>query len=126
MVERVKIVIPHRLPSLNEVIGANRANKYAGAKLKKETQILIEHHIKMQDIGKFEKVRIDIDWYEPNKNRDFDNISSAKKFILDAMVKCGVIPNDGWKNLAPSFVECFHIDKDKPRVEVYLTDMIGE
>jgi Holliday junction resolvase RusA-like endonuclease len=123
MVERVKLVIPHRLPSLNEVIGANRGNKYAGAKLKKQTQTMIEHHIKLQDIGKFEKVRIDIDWYEPNKKRDFDNISSAKKFILDAMVSCGMIPNDGWKNLAPSFVECFYLDKDNPRVEVHITDM---
>jgi len=95
MVERYKIEIPHRLPSLNEVISANRRNKYAGAKLKKETQKLIEHYVKLQCKKKFARIRVNIDWYEPNKKRDFDNIASAKKFILDALVKCGVVPNDG-------------------------------
>ncbi len=123
MAEYIKLVIPHRLPSLNEVIGANRSNKYAGAKLKKETQGLIEHHIKLQDIGEFDKIRISIDWYEPNKKRDFDNIASAKKFILDAMVKCNVIPNDGWKNIDPLMLDKFHVDKEEPRVEVHILDM---
>jgi uncharacterized protein involved in tellurium resistance len=124
MVERLKIVIPHRLPSLNEVIGANRSNKYAGAKMKKQTQALIQQYIKAQCKEKFEKIRIEIEWYEPNKKRDFDNIASAKKFILDALVKCDVIPNDGWKNVAPSFIDCFYLDKDNPRVEIYITDMM--
>jgi len=126
MDQRVKIVIPHRLPSLNEVINSNRSSKYAGARQKKTNQALIEHYVKMQCKEKFDKILVEIDWYEPNKKRDFDNISSAKKFILDALVKCEVIPNDGWENIDPSFRDVFYYDKENPRVVVYLTDMIGE
>lgn len=124
MKERIKIVIQGKLPSLNEVVGANRSNKYAGASLKKATEKRIMIAIKKQCRSKFTKVRIDIEWYEQNRKRDFDNVSSAKKFILDALVKCEVIPNDGWKNIAPVFIDCFYYDKENPRVEVYLTDMM--
>ena len=124
MDRQIQIVIPHRLPSLNEVINANRSNKYAGAKQKKTNQRLIEHYVKMQCKEKFDKIRVEIDWYEPNKKRDFDNISSAKKFILDALVECEVIPNDGWENIDPSFRDTFYHDKDNPRVEIFITEVV--
>lgn len=36
-------------------------------------------------------------WIEKNNRRDADNISFATKFIQDAMVACGVFPDDSRK-----------------------------
>lgn len=37
------------------------------------------------------------EWHERTKKRDADNIASAKKFILDALVKSGVLADDSRK-----------------------------
>ncbi len=120
----IKIVIDGRLDGLNELINANRRNKYAGAKLKRDNESIITNYIKTQCNVKFERVRISIDWYEKNKRRDFDNIASAKKYILDALVKCEVIPNDGWKNIYPEFTDRFFHDKENPRIEVVIEEVV--
>lgn len=40
---------------------------------------------------------IRFEWHEKTKRRDADNIASAKKFILDALVKKGVLTDDSRK-----------------------------
>ena len=37
------------------------------------------------------------EWHEKTKKRDYDNIAFAKKFILDALVKNGVLVDDSRK-----------------------------
>lgn len=37
------------------------------------------------------------EWHERTKRRDADNIASAKKYILDALVKNGVLADDSRK-----------------------------
>lgn len=118
----MKITIDGRLDGLNELVNANRRNKYAGAKLKRDNESIIMNYIKIQCTESFERVKISIDWYEPNKRRDFDNIASAKKYILDSLVKCGVIPNDGWKNIHPEFIDRFFLDKENPRIEIFIEE----
>ena len=118
--KNIRIVIPGRLPGLNEVNNANRSNRYVGAKLKKETDEMLQLYIKNQCKYRFNKITISFVWYEPNRKRDFDNICSAKKFILDALVKCEVIPNDGWKQLEPIMCDEFAVDKVNPRVEFFI------
>lgn len=83
--------IPFRLPSLNEYINVCRNNRYGGAKWKREWEDKIIPFLDGQYYG---NVTISFKWYEPNKRRDVDNIASAKKFVLDAMQKKGVVRND--------------------------------
>lgn len=59
-------------------------------------------------------------WYCPNKRKDPDNISFAKKFILDGLQVAGVIENDGWKQIA-GFSDAFYLDKQNPRVELTIS-----
>lgn len=92
-------IIPARLPGLNELISANRANRYKGAALKKETDTLIRFVIRAA-------VRKGICWpvtlpaavhlhfQERNRRRDLDNVFSSAKFILDAMKAEGLIKDD--------------------------------
>lgn len=98
--------IPFRLPSLNEVNAANRNNRFAGAKLKRETDEALALVIKAT---RMKPVRlpciVHMTFEEPNRRRDVDNVESAKKFILDALVKSGVLQNDTPRHVigSPSF-----------------------
>ena len=118
------LTIPGTLPGLNDYTKSSRTNKYAAAQMKKDTQQFIAYCI-MQQLRSvcFEKpVRIAFTWHEPNRKRDKDNIAFAKKFIFDALVESGVIPNDGWKNI-DSFSDSFKVDAQNPRVEVEITEV---
>lgn len=113
-----------RLSGLNEYVLACRTNKYAGAKLKKNNEGLVKGGIfhKLQGVKFSGKVHIKYKWYEANKKRDLDNIAFAKKFIQDALVECGVLAGDGWKNIT-SFSDEFFVDKNNPRIEVTISEV---
>lgn len=68
------------------------------------------------------RVKVGITWYCKNQKIDPDNLSFAKKFVIDGLVAAGVIDNDGWKNIL-GFEDRFEVDKVNPRVEIML---IGE
>lgn len=91
----MEFIIKEKLPSLNETISVNRANRYAGAKLKKDIETSIGWAIKAAALKPITNpCVINIEWHEATKRRDVDNIQSSQKFILDAMVKCGILKND--------------------------------
>lgn len=114
--------IPGRLVGLNEYINDCRRNKYAAAKIKKETQTVICLEIKRQKIKKYDSpIDVQIIWIEPNMKRDKDNISFAKKFILDSLVNMGIIQDDGWKCIN-NLSDKFYVNKREPRIVVILDD----
>ena len=120
-------IIEEKLPSLNEVIGKNRANKMMGAKLKKDVQSRILTYMQIAHVmGHLEpqekQCTISITWHEKSKRRDVDNIQSAQKFILDAMVEGGILKDDSRKYVA----QIYHhiVDGDRDYVEVYINDAI--
>lgn len=114
-----KLIIPGKLPGLNEYIKALNTNRYSGAGMKKEFTELVYWKAKQQKIGKCKPVEIIFTWYEPNQKRDKDNVAFAKKFILDGLVKAGVLDGDGWKGYG-DFDDRFEVDRLEPRVEVEL------
>ncbi len=114
-----KFVIPFRLDGLNEYTRKNRSNKYAGHKTKLYNESFVYYSIreaKLQKITKY-PVELKITWYEPNLRRDVDNITFAVKFILDALVKQGILENDSQKYVNKISHEVL-VDKNKARVEV--------
>jgi Holliday junction resolvase RusA-like endonuclease len=107
---KVKCEIPLKLPSLNEYIYECRKNKYAGGKMKKEVQNDIS--IFIQRLPQFEKpIKINFTWIEGNKRRDLDNVAFAKKFILDALVKCGKLKDDNRKCVT-AFTDSFSYGRE--------------
>lgn len=107
-----------RLPSLNDYITANRTNPHAGNKFKKDVDKSIGWRIKQaKDAGnltpKEEPVDILIDFYEPNRRRDVDNIQSSTKYILDALVQQGILKNDGRKWVHQVYHRVFDIPKQR-------------
>ena len=116
-------VIQQRLPSLNELINADRINKYAGAKLKRETEEIIGQYINVARYrGQIKPVDypviLDIKWHERTKKRDVDNVQSGVKMILDALQKQGILINDSRRYVK----QIFHtiVDDDRDYVEILL------
>ena len=64
-------------------------------------------------------VKLKFVWYEPNSRKDCDNVSFAKKFILDALVEAGVLENDDPRHVG-NFADYFKVNRDDPRVIVVL------
>ena len=115
--------IPGRLEGLNAYTNAQRTNPFVGAKMKKEQTRLIALSDDVRNAVPIPDdaypVTVKIDWYEPNKRRDPDNIVSAKKYILDGLQEAGIIRNDGWSEIG-GFTEMVYLSKDNPRVEITL------
>lgn len=106
------LILNYKFPSLNDYTNKCRANKYAGASMKKELTDLVTLECKRQKLPKIDgKVNIHFKWIEKNKKRDMDNICSAKKFALDGLVNAGVIVNDTWEYIN-GFKDTFELGKE--------------
>ena len=111
------------LPGLNDYIAAINAHRFKGNKMKQDSQDVIGWAIAQHHIKKVTQAYFVFNWYEKNKKRDLDNVAFAKKMCLDALVKMGVLPNDGWGNVL-GFEDHFFVDKDRPGVEVIIREPI--
>lgn len=117
----VTITISGRLDGLNEMIHANRTNKYKGAQVKKDNEKRVIEAVKEQSIQPIRKypLRAVFKWYEPNKRRDWDNVISAQKYVLDGLQKAHIIEGDSQKHIA-SIQHFQYIDANNPRIELAL------
>lgn len=110
--------IPFKLPSLNDYINACRTNPYKAAGFKKRT----EREITACFAGLRPVKRpciVEMRFWEPDMRRDVDNVESAKKYILDALVARGILQGDSpkWVKAVPSYTEY-----KGNRVEVFLRE----
>lgn len=119
----MRFIIPGRLDGLNEYTKANRAHAYKGDEMKRVNETIIIYAIRqarLQKVSSF-PAALKITWYEPNAKRDVDNICFATKFIQDALVKEGIIPNDSQKYINKVEHEV-SVDKNNPRIEVEILE----
>ena len=122
-----KFVFYGNLPGLNDYLRAERSfknNHSRGNDMKQKYQADIMAAIRKQlkRIRIEKPVRIEYFFYEPTKRRDLDNIAAVgHKFIQDALVKSGVLKNDGWENII-GFSDKFAIDRKNPRIEVIIVE----
>lgn len=126
MIKINTFTIKQKLPSLNDTLRYNRTNMYMGAKFKKEVEEVIGWSIRQALTSKTlhrveTPVIVKICWHEKTIKRDADNIQSSVKFILDALVKKGVLVDDSRK-----YVKQIHheiIDDTKNYVVVELVEI---
>lgn len=85
-------VVNGKLATLNDHDAANRSNKFYGAKMKEEMTDLVAWQVK-QGIKISHPCYVIFTWLYSGRH-DFDNIAFAKKYVLDGMVKAGILPND--------------------------------
>ncbi len=116
------------LPGLNDYLKAERSfsRKHScGNDMKQKYQHYISGEIRntLKRLKIEKKVLLHYLYYEPTKRRDLDNIAAtAHKFTQDALVKCGVLENDGWNNVC-GFTDRFFVDKENPRIEVTIQEV---
>lgn len=110
-----KFKIQGRMQGLNDYVKDNRGakGKFIGNKMKQfQTNDVAEQIKALGDFPKFdEPVYVLFHWVEINSRRDPDNFIFAKKFVLDGMVKAGMLPNDGMKNIE-GFQDTWEVDPD--------------
>lgn len=116
--------IPGRLPSLNQQF---RVPKYRfGRSRERQAQKrYVAGWILASGVPKFEApVDVRIRWIEKDRRRDYDNISSGAKIVLDALVATARIPSDSRRWVWPVVHE-FEIDPKSPRIEVTIEEHKG-
>jgi len=123
-----RFVIQGRLPSLNDYINACRSHWSKGARFKEDTETAIIWAIRSaRNKGECrpvtKPVRISFFWHEHGKARDVDNIYSAKKYILDAMQKAGIIENDDRKHVVDVDDHILEAPAGKDCVAVYIHEV---
>lgn len=119
-----RLVIPGRLPGLNEYIDAERNNRYLAAKLKREAEaaVLWAARKSLRGWSAQKPVVMRYLWVERNRRRDKDNISGyGRKVIQDALVQGGYLKNDGWGQIE-GFSDAFAVDARRPRIEVLILE----
>lgn len=115
-----KLIIGGSLPSLNEYIKAINSSRFTGNTLKQSSDDLVIYECKKQKLKYIEPACfIEFHWYCKDKKQDKDNIAFAKKFILDGLQKARILRQDNWGTVE-GFRDFFIIDKDTPRIEVFL------
>ena len=109
---------------LNAFIKAINSHYIIGNRAKQEnTDMVVEaiRHARIRPVERY-PITIGLTWYSPNGKKDIDNVSFAKKFIMDGMVRSGIIENDGRKQIAGFEREMFLIDKHNPRIIVKIIE----
>lgn len=109
------IEIPLPLADMNEYTNAQRANKYMGAKIKRENteKCAIYTTIAAKRGAVFTyPCALKFTWIIATKRKDPDNIASSKKFILDGMQDAGFLPNDSFKYIT-GLRDVFVVDKGR-------------
>ena len=126
------LVLNGTMPNLNDYLHGERIairknGKFTtkGNAMKQEYQRKVVSAVRSQLRGIHinKPVKIYYTFYEKNRKRDLDNISAfAHKVIQDGLVQCGLLANDGWKNIV-GYSDDFFVDKDNPRIEVTIREV---
>jgi hypothetical protein len=97
---------------LNRYIHAMNANRFMGAKIKREDTEAVYWACQTQGLQPIKgRVHIDFVWTVKNKRKDPDNTSFGKKSILDGLVMAHVLDNDGWDDIS-GFTDSFVIGSE--------------
>lgn len=114
------------MPSLNEYLAEVGRNPRLGGKLKRDYVNNVILYLRLSEYRHYQATKpviIHYVFYEPNMKRDHDNVASvASKFIQDALRDMEVIADDGWKQIL-NFTHDFYLDRNNPRIEVYIEEI---
>lgn len=117
------IEIPGEMPDFNTIVDKSKQHWAAYSQMKKENTNLV-HMIAQNYLEPMTKVDLHFKWLCTSRRKDKDNIIAGQKFIIDGLVKAGILENDGWKQIGKLTHE-FDVDKENPRVLVEITEVGG-
>jgi hypothetical protein len=104
--------------SINDMVAKHR---FIYGKLKKDTESSIEYEIRRQKLKPMAYAYLKFIWFEKDKRRNPDNVSGGgPKFVLDSLVRCGILKNDGWSEVLG--IKHGFVVGDEASVHIELTD----
>jgi Holliday junction resolvase RusA-like endonuclease len=115
-----RIIIPDLPPSLNEVIDKTKTHWSGYSNLKKRWTATV-CDIVGEPKRQHNMYSVKCWWYRTNRRADPDNIAHGIKYILDGLVKAGLLADDRWKNVKS--IEHYFGVREDPRVEVQITEV---
>ena len=116
--QELRYVIPEIPPSNNQYIGRNMRFEYQNAK--KAWAEKIFYLCRPRPAQPFKKALVCISYYFKDKRRrDPDNYSG--KFILDGLVRSGVIEDDSFSQITLQLKGYY--DKNNPRTVIYIKEL---
>ncbi|MHC4536082.1 MAG: RusA family crossover junction endodeoxyribonuclease [Planctomycetota bacterium] len=112
--------IQGELPDFNSIVEASKQHwaQYYAFKQQYTTLVWLCARAALKPFQEF-PIDFSIHWYCKDKRKDKDNISAGKKFILDGLIKAGIIPSDSWRHVG-DFEDRFYLDRVNPRIVVYM------
>lgn len=114
----IKIIAPSIPPSNNEFMGNSHSHRIYASK-KQEWHWLIKAAIRKKPDKPFNRAAVEITYFFPDRRRrDPDNYSG--KFILDALVKEGVLIDDSF--FVVRLILNAAVDKENPRTEIEIKE----
>ena len=119
-----QFTIPGRLPSLNQSFRVGKWRFKQSRERQKQKRAIATWILAAGVPVSSVPVDIKVRWVEPNRRRDYDNIASGVKVILDALVACQRIPNDTRKWVYPVVHE-HDVDPRNPRIEVTICEHVS-
>jgi hypothetical protein len=121
----LEFTIPFRLPGLNELLEAAKGAGGTGrhySRLKNEIGAILVGLIRRQKWAPVASAALCFRWCEKSRRRDPDNIAAGgRKLILDALVRSGFLPGDGWAHVL-GFTDAFELG---PQDRVVVTIIRG-
>lgn len=66
-------------------------------------------------------VRVSVRWVEPHRGRDLADVSYAKRYVVDGLVKAGIIGNKTSREIVALSDE-FGYDRMRPRIIVEINE----
>jgi Holliday junction resolvase RusA-like endonuclease len=116
----MKIIINYKLSNWNDIINANRRNKYIGAREKKIEMGYISYFLtKVPKIEKY-PIKIKCIWHVKNMGSDLDN--KSLKAVLDAMQLKGILENDNIAHINEITYKAVKDTKDYLEMIIYEAD----
>ncbi len=107
--------VPGRFPSLNDYLRIrNRAQRAA---MKRSLDHRVAWAAKEAGIRPVGRCMVRVTWVEQNRRRDLDNVRSGVKFVLDGLVKAGVIEDDDQRHVL-DLDDAYARDGANPRITV--------
>jgi Holliday junction resolvase RusA-like endonuclease len=127
---RKQFIYYGELPALRQHIIAERYRGtskrgnpvYTGNSLKQKYTRLVAEQALTCKFKITKPVVICFDWYVKNFRNDPDNIAFGKKYILDGLVKAGVLSDDRHEQIK-GFIDKFYVDKKEPKVIINFVEL---
>lgn len=113
----MKIIINYKLSNWNDIINANRRNRYIGARLKKVEMGYIKYFLlNKPKIVKY-PIKIVCIWHTKNFGSDLDN--KSLKAVLDEMQELGILENDNISHISEITYKAIKDKRDYLEMEIY-------